>query len=142
MVKVKPLDVIRANYKAGATVAPARYKEAVGRATWKDAAASADAEALFNAKMAEVLAEERRRKGIERVSDSDWRSAAETKGAARIGAGMIAAVDKQATRYSPFRSALEGVSLPPKTADAMANVDARVKPIVAAQVAKKKELLG
>jgi len=142
MVKVKPLDVIRENYRAGATVAPARYKDAVSRASWKDAAASTEAEELFKAKMSEVLAEERRRKGIEKVTDAEWRDAAVKKGATRIGPGMTAAVEKHATRYAPFRSALEAVTLPPKSADPIANVDSRVKPIVSALVAKKKELLG
>jgi len=97
---------------------------------------------LFNAKMTEALASESRKKGIEKVSDSDWRDAAVKKGAARIGEGMRGAVDKQASGYSPFKSALEGVSLPGRSVDAMANIDNRVKPIVSVLVAKKKELLG
>jgi len=142
MVKVKSLEEIKAHYRAGATVAPTRYKEAVARATWKEQAASADAEELFKARMAEVIAEERRRKGIEKVTDEDWRRPAIEKGAARIGPGMTAAVDKQASRFAPYRSALEAVTLPPKTPDPMANVDNRVKPIVTALVEKKRELLG
>lgn len=142
MVKVKPLEQIKANYRAGATVAPARYKAGVLAADWKGPAASSDAEALFAAKMSEAIAEERRRKGIERKTNADWRDPASNKGAARIGPGMTGAVEKQASGYSPYKSALEGVTLPARGADPMANVDARVKPVVAAMVNKKKELLG
>ena len=92
--------------------------------------------------MTEALAEERRKKGIEKVSDSDWRDAAVKKGAARIGEGMRGAVDAQASGYSPFKSALEGISLPARSADPIANIDNRVKPVVNVLVAKKKELMG
>ncbi len=142
MVKVKPLDEIKKHYREGATVAPTRYKDGVTRAAWKESAASREAEELFKAKMSEALAEERRRKAIEKLTDEDWRKPALEKGATRIGPGMTAAVDKHAARFAPFRSALEGLTLPPKSADPIANVDNRVKPVVEVLVAKKKELLG
>lgn len=142
MVKVKSLETIKKNYAAGATVAPERYKDGVKDASWKERAASTEAEDLFKAKMQEVIAEDRRRKGIERTSESEWKNAAMDKGRRRIGEGMRTAVEKQAARYAPFKSAVEGVTLPAKVADPMANVDNRCKPIVAVQVAKKKELLG
>lgn len=141
MVRVKPLETIKKNYAAGATVAPTRYKDAVARTTGVISAAI-EAEDLFAAKMSEAVANKSRAKGLARVSDEDWRKAAMNKGSARIGPGMTAAVDKQATNYAPFRSALEGVSLPARTADPMANIDARVKPIVARLVETKKAQLG
>jgi len=142
MVKVKPLDQIKKNYAAGATVAPSRYVDGVAGAAWKESAASSGAEELFKAKMSEAMANESRRKGIEKVSDTEWRESATKKGGARIGEGMRAAVDKQASNFAPFKSTLEAISLPARTADPVANVDARVKPIVAGLAAKKKELMG
>jgi len=141
MVKVKPLDQIKKNYAAGATVAPTRYKESVSRTSGVITAAI-EAEDLFAAKMSAAIADRRRAKGLAKVSDEDWRRAAMNKGAARIGPGMTAAVDKQSSKYAPFRSALEGVSLPARTADPMANIDARVKPIVATLVETKRAQLG
>ena len=142
MVKVKSLEDIKKHYREGATVAPSRFKDAVATSDWKTPAASADAEALYAAKMAEVVSEQRRRKGIDKTGNEEWRSEAINKGAVRIGPGMTGAVDKQASNYSPFKAALEGVSLPGRTADPMTNIDTRVKPIVSVLVAKKKEILG
>jgi len=141
MVKVKPIEHAKANYRPGASVAPSKYREGVSRATGVIAAAI-EAEELWKAKMSEAIAEGRRAKGLSKVSDEEWRKMALEKGAARIGPGMTAAVDKWAARWNPFRSALEAVSLPPRGPDPIANIDARVKPIVEALVAKKKELLG
>jgi hypothetical protein len=142
MVSVKSLETIKKNFEAGATVAPSRYVDGVKAASWKDAASSPEAEALYAAKVSEAVATGRRAAAIEKVSDSTWRDSAVKKGGARIGEGMRAAVDKQASNFAPFRSALEAVSLPARSADAMSNVDNRVKPIVAALVAKKKEILA
>jgi len=40
---------------------------------------------------------------------------------------------------APYKAALEAVDLPQKTGDPMTNIDQRLKPIVAALVAKKEE---
>lgn len=143
MVKVKPLETVKANYRAGATVAPARYKAAIEKVTgFISAASSDDAEALYAARIQEAISAKRRAKALSKLSDADWKTPALTKGAARIGPGMTAAVEKHAANWSPYRAALEAVVLPARTADPMANIDARVKPIVEALVSKKKELKG
>jgi len=143
MVKVKPLEQIKANYRSGASVATERYKEGIRSSSdWKTKATSSEAESLFAAKMQEAIANESRRKGLEKVSESEWKTKAENVGGARISQGMIASVDKMATGYAPIRSALESLTLPPRTADPMSNIDARVKPVVRAEVEAKKSRLG
>jgi len=97
---------------------------------------------LYEAKMADPVVLARRAKALERITDADWKTPSLTKGVPRIGPGVTAAVDKQARNWSPYRAAIEGVTLPPKTVDPMANIDSRLKPIVAALVAKKREILG
>lgn len=143
MVKVKPLEVVKKNYSDAANIAAERYKEGISQTSgWKEKATSSEAEELWKAKMQEAIAAERRRKALERVSESEWKEAAVKKGYSRIGQGMRAAVDKHAKNWAPYKEALEAVSLPPRSIDPMANIDNRLKPVVQALVNKKKEIKG
>ena len=139
MVKVKSAAEIDKNYRDAISRVPAKYKAGVERTTdWQEKAAAA--EELWAAKIQEAAAEKRRQKGIARVSNEDWKRKAATLGAERIARGMSENADKRTKNFEPFRAALEGVSLPPRTADPLANVDNRVKPIVKALVDTKKSL--
>jgi|CXWL01.1.fsa_nt_gi hypothetical protein len=71
----------------------------------------------------------RRNKGINKVSDDQWRTAATTKGAPVISQRMKDASGKQASGFEPYRSALESMTLPAKTTDPAQNVVNRVTPI-------------
>jgi len=79
---------------------------------------------------------------VSNVSNAEWQAAAANKGAARIGPGMQAGADKRTRNFEPFRTAIESVTLPDRTTDPIANVDARVKPIVQALVDTKKGIKG
>lgn len=135
---MKSLERIKANYKGAAGTAASRYKEAIPGIAWQ--AAAVDGQELYEAQMrdSEVLA--RRAKNIAKVSDSAFQSAMEKKGAPVIASRMTEAADKQASNFAPYKSAIEAVSLPDRTADPMTNIDQRLKPIVSALVAKKKEI--
>jgi len=140
MVTVKPLEECKQNYRSGASVAPARYTEAIKRVTdWQQKAI--DGEALFQTKMSRVLSRRLREDGVKKVSNAQWQNAALTKGAARIGSGMLSSVDFYASGWSPYRTALEAVVLPARSADPMINIDRRVKPIVQAMVDTKEATL-
>ncbi|UTU47204.1 Conserved odinarchaeal virus protein [Huginn virus] len=140
MVKVKPLDQIKARYQGAIAEAARRYAEAAPTIEWQAAAKAA--QKLYEQKMSDPTVLARRAKGIDKVTDSAFRQAIISKGVTRINAGMAGAVDKQAANFAPFKAALEAVTLPEKTTDPLANIDARVKPIVKALVDKKKEILG
>ncbi len=143
MVKVKSAGQIDANYKAAIGRVPNAYKVGVmATSDWAEKASSSEAEDLYAAKIQEAVAAKRRQKAVSAVSNSEWQGRAANIGAARIGAGMSANADKRTRNFEPYRSAIEGVSLPPRTADPMANVDARVKPIVSALVETKKSIKG
>jgi len=137
MVKVKSIDKARRNYKNAASTAAARYKESIDGIDWQGPAL--EAQALYEEMMmrADVLA--RRAAGISKVSNTEMQKAMREKGAPVIGSRMAASDGKWGTGWSPYKSALEAVSLPPKTADAMSNIDSRLKPIVQALVDKKAE---
>ncbi len=143
MVKIKSAGQIDANYKAAIGRVPGAYKQGVMATTdWQEKAGSNEAEELWKAKIAEAAAANRRQNAVNQVSNAEWQGRAANIGAARIGSGMSANADKRTRNFEPYRSAIEGVSLPPRTADPMANVDARVKPIVGALVDTKKSIKG
>jgi hypothetical protein len=71
----------------------------------------------------------RRNKGVNKVSDEQWRSNTISKGSAVIAVRMKDASGKQASNFEPYRQALESLTLPAKTADPMQNVVNRVGPI-------------
>ena len=133
-------DIAKA-YSEGASRAPGKYKDGVERTTgFKEAAIAG--ESLYGAKMQEVVANQTRAKGLEKISDEDWKKGVRDKGAARIGPGMTASAEKRTRNYEPFRAGLEGMSLPDKTTDPMSNIDNRLKPVVAKQVEIKKSIMG
>ena len=137
MVETKSLDQTQKNWETAIGRVPGAYSEGVKGA--KDVIAKAiAAEDLYAAKVQEAISKKLRAKKLAEVSDEDWRSAALDKGASRIGPGMTAAKAKFGTGISKVLSTIQSVTIAPRTADPMANVDGRVKPIVAA-LAKLKE---
>jgi len=143
MVKIKSAAQIDANYKAAIGRVPAAYKSGVqATSDWQEKAASAAAEDLWKQKIAEAAAASRRQKAVAAVSNADWQAKAANVGAARIGQGMTNNADKRTRNFEPYRSAIEGTSLPARSADPMANIDQRVKPIVKSLVDTKKSIKG
>lgn len=129
MVKVKDRATREKNYRAAIAQVPSKYRDAVSKTTGViDAAIRAQGLYEEMMKRDEVL--RRREQGLRKVTDADWQRAALDKGAARIGPGMEAGVAKQVANYEPIAQALEALSLPDRTADPIANIDNRVKPVV------------
>ena len=141
MVKMPSQDEIKRAYTNSIPGVSGKYAEQVRKTTGVIEAAKA-AEGLYAQKMQEAIANRSREKGLEKVTDEDWRKAALEKGAARIGPGMAAAVDKQAKGYEPYRTALASLELPDRTADPMTNVQNRVGGVVRAMVDTKKSVRG
>ena len=131
MVKTKGLSATQANWDAGIGRAPAAYTKGVqGTTDWQAKAIAG--ESLYAEKVQEAVANHSRAAGISKTSDSEWQQAALSKGAQRIGPGMTAAKAKFNAGISKVLSVIEATSIAPRSADPMANVDGRVKPIVAA----------
>jgi len=131
MVDTKSLDQTQKNWEASHGRVPAAYSDGVRGA--KDVIAKGvAAEALYAQKVQEAISSGRRAKKLQEVSDEQWRAAALEKGAARIATGMAASKNKFNAGMSKVLSTIQGVSIAPRTADPIANVDNRVKPIVAA----------
>jgi len=120
MVKTKGIERTAANWDNAIGSVPDVIVKAI------------EGEALYAAKVQEAISKGSRAKALAKVSDEDWRKAALEKGAARIATGMAASKDKFRNGMGTVLSTIESVSIAPRTADPMANVDNRVKPIVAA----------
>ena len=76
---------------------------------------------------------DRRITGLQnKTSQSDWKQKAVDKGAPRISAGMAAGAPAYQAAASTIISTLQSLTLPPRTGDAMQNIDNRVKPIAQA----------
>ena len=138
MVKVKDLTKAKGRYTAIADEAARRYTESIPDIVCKEPAKAG--QSLYEEKMRDPNVLARRLKKIDRVSDEEFKSALVTKGAPRIATGMRAGGDKWEKNFSPYKDALEGVTLPAKTADPIANIDSRLKPVVQALVNKKNEI--
>ena len=137
-MKVKSQAVSQANYTAAASLVPSRYKAGVATADWQAAALAG--QGLYVAKLSDPDVLARRAKNIGKVSDSEWRQAADSKGSNIIGSRMITAAPKQQANWAPYRSALEALTLPPKTADPMTNLTNRAGAVVQAMVNTKKSV--
>jgi len=131
MVKVKDKQTCEANYRVAISSVPAKYKAGVQRTSGVIQAAK-DGQALYVARMQDQSVLDRRLKGLEKVTDQDWQIGAINKGSNRIGPGMEAGAAKQSANWDPCRQALTALNLPARVADSNANIDNRVKPVVAA----------
>ena len=141
-IKVKDPSLISAHYKDSASRAGVNYKASIPGVDWHTPAASAAAEDLWKAKVAEAAAASRRQKAIAGLSNDAWSSMALTKGATNIVGGITAAVDKQMKGYAPYGSKLNGMTIPDRVADGHQNLVARAGAVVDAEIALKKQIKG
>lgn len=137
MVDTKPLAIVTKNYEGSIARVPTAYKTGVNAAT-NVIAKGVAAEDLYATKVQEAIASKRRATELAKVTDAEWKAAASDKGARRIGEGMTKSLPKFNKGIAEVLSTINGVEIAPRTADPMANVDGRVKPIVAALAAMKK----
>lgn len=116
-------------YRNSIGAVPGKYKKGIESTTgWKEAALGG--QNLYVQKMQDQSVLARREKGLQKVSDQDWKQGALVKGAVNIASGMQAGAAKQATNYEPIAQALAALELPERTADPMQNIDNRVKRVV------------
>jgi hypothetical protein len=126
-------EEIAEEYRKGASRAPEAYKKGVQSATgWKESALKG--EDNYGAAVRKAADERSRAKGVEASSDEEWRKGAVDTGSTRIGPGMLAKQDKRKRNYEPIRAALNGLEVPDRTLDPMANIDNRLKKVVQAQI--------
>jgi len=119
------------NYSDAIGGVPAKYKAGVSRTqNWQEKAIAG--ESLYGQKVSEAVANQSRAKGLAKVSNEQWKSKAAGKGATRIGQGMTESLPKFQSGIAPVLDVIRNTSIGARTADPMANVDNRVKPLVKA----------
>lgn len=127
----KSPEQAKQNWTASHGRIPKAYSDGVSAA--KDVInKSIAAEENYAAGVQAAVAAKRRAKGLEKVSDADWKQAAQSKGSARIVAGMKASEAKYGRGINEVIGVLQSVNLPNRTQDPDANIDNRVKPIARA----------
>lgn len=131
MVKVKPVNLVTQRWEQAIGQVPARYTAGVQAAS-DVIARSIAAEELWAEAMRKAIERQARAKGLQGLSDEDWRRAALQKGATRIGGGMRAALDEYREKIGKVLDVIAGISLPDKTTDPEQNVINRVVPIAKA----------
>ena len=133
MVYVPSAAERKAKYLGSLGGVPANYKAGIERTTnWKEKALSG--QGLYEQQMQNAAVLRRRAVSLEKVSEAEWKTKAANLGSMRIADGMRNGAERQAQNYEPIANALRSVELPERSADPMANIDNRVKPIVRAMV--------
>ena len=137
MVKTKGIERSTQNWKSGVAGASGRYTEGINATNdWQEKAVAA--KASYEQGIQQSIANGSREKGLAKVSNSEWKNKAATKGSQRWAPGVNAAEADYRKGLTPVLGVIESVSLPERTNDAAANVAARVTPIaVALQNAKR-----
>jgi len=131
MVETKSLEATRANWTAAQGRVPAAYQAGVQAAS-NVIAKSVAAEDNYAAGVTGAVAARSRAKGLESVTDADWKKAAVEKGATRIVSGMKASEGKFVKGMQQNLATIQSVTIPARTQDPMSNIDNRLKPIAAA----------
>jgi len=131
MVETKSLEQTNKNWKASHGRVASAYTDGV-KGAQNVIQKAIDGEDNYAAGVQRAVADKQRVKGLQRVTDEDWRRGAVEKGAARIAPGMAASEAKYNRGMTEVLSTINSVNLPPKTQDPAANVQNRVTPIAVA----------
>ena len=116
MPAVKPLGTISEKWSRKASQATQDYAAGVRspKRSWAEAtAAAADAQA---AGVQAAIANGSFEKGVAAAGNEKWSRGATGKGTQRFGPGVQAAKGDYEKGFGPYRSVIEGVSLPPRGA--------------------------
>lgn len=130
----KDISQAKDNYVQSISFVKTRYENGVANGDWAKGVKDPQANANFKSGIQKAISEDRWSKGVNAVSNEEWKNAAMTKGAQSIEEGMRQGQDKYSERFQPILSAMnsKAASLPAKSTDAMSNIDQRLKPIVKA----------
>jgi hypothetical protein len=108
-IRIKPIETLKAKYKAKATAASGDYKDGVANPRRDQKAATLAAKDTYTAAMNESLAEGRFEKGVESTPAGKWAANATNVGAGRYGPGITNAVDAWGSGVAPILQALAAV---------------------------------
>lgn len=137
MAFIRSIELIA---KKWADVTPGRtedYRRGVMNPRTPWAAAAANAEPAYEAGVTQAIAKKKFGKGVKAAGDEKWQRGAVEKGTMRWGPGVALAEPDYRAGFSPYRDAIERVTLPPRYARRDPRNLQRVKAVVDALVAVK-----
>jgi hypothetical protein len=131
MVNVKPLEQAASKWSSRASSAQEEYAQAVMAADWRSAAASDTAEANYQAGIQAAIARKARAKGVQAISNEEWRQTIQQKGKANFGTGVLAEVSKSKwmKKWKPYGDVLKSLTLDARGARGAPGNYERVKKI-------------
>lgn len=124
------------NYGRRISDVPQLYSEGIDRTTsWKANATSQQSETNYKEGINKAISEGRRIKGLNKVTDEEWKQMSKDKGSANIAKGMELGKQKYLQNVTaPMNAAIAAIkSAPPKTTDYKANVQNRLLKVIEAQ---------
>lgn len=132
----KTINQAEENYEQSIAIVPARYQQGVENADWKKGVSNPAANENYKSGVQKAISENAWSKGVSKVSNEEWKTKALTKGAQSISEGMRQGKEKYAQNFAPVLSAINSAvaNLPPRSTDAMSNIDSRLKPVVKAAI--------
>ena len=140
-IKMPSSTAIKEAYENSGTRAQTSYEAAIGQVdNWASNASSDASETSWKAGVDAAFALKKRQKKLKNVSESEWKDRSLKKGAPALSTGIAQSGDKQQKGFEPFRSALDGLTLPPRTRDGMQNLTNRGGAVVKALQAKAKSV--
>ena len=116
MPAVKPMGTISERWSRKASQATQDYAAGVRSPKRSWAEATAEAAEAQAAGVQAALANNSFEKGVARAGNEKWSRGATGKGTQRFGPGVQAAKGDYEKGFGPYRSVIEGVSLPPRGA--------------------------
>lgn len=113
-----------------------RYIAGVQGADWQGPASSPQTAQNWANGVQQAISDGRYASGIQRVSNADWRTAAEQKGGPVIAQRVLGAVQKYQQNFGPILSAMNNAAggLPARTTSPSQNIQNRMVPVVRAAV--------
>jgi len=127
---LKTIEQARKHFEEALPFISGRYMTGVDRAEWQKPAA--EGELLFKDAMSKVIAEERRKKGILKVTDAEWRDVTKRKGGPIIEPRIREALDLWEANFSPIYDKIVRLvpTLPKRVIDFRTNINQRLVRVV------------
>lgn len=131
---MKTIQQAKENYVQSISIVAPRYKQGIEAANWKGGVSSGQANQNWKDGISKAAQADRWKSGVDKVSNEEWKAMAVSKGANSIAEGMRQGQEKYLKNFTPVLQAIKGAvdSLPARTTDPMANIDARLKPVAMA----------
>lgn len=132
----KNIDQAAANLKQAADsgIIGPRYIAGIDAADWKSRASDPQTAQNYATGVTAAIADGRYQRGIERVTNEQWRAAAKQKGGSIIGQRVSGGIDNYRKNFGPILSAINSAvaSLPARTTSPTQNVQNRLLPVIQA----------